>query len=405
MVIQRLGCLRRLCYFVFSLVFCVCAFAQGADRVAALPPLSSADALGAELFERSVSTGMVLVLVRGDEVFFRGYGETAPGSGQVPTPESLLRLCSLSKIFATDLLVKLALAHIVRLDDSLQRFAPLGARVPFRGKPITLADLATHTAGIPREVEPAPRGVPHFTFPDYDTRWRWLPAQHLRSTTGTAALYSNAGFDLLGDALQVAAHKPYPQLLAEQTLTPLHLRQTTFFPTPPQCARLLGTAKDEGPCTSTEATAASSGLYSTAADMAQWLKYLLRSGTPAQHSAAQAVYLLPSNLTSVQGLNHAGEPTGIGLGWMHLLAPDDPSHLVEKTGGGAGFVTYIALNHARDTALFVAFTEGRGSTRFNVFKAANDLLLAVCGLPPMPPEPARPPARPPNRVARRHRPA
>ncbi len=346
---------------------------------------------------------MVLVVVRGKEVFFRGYGETAPGSQQPPTPDSLLRLCSLSKIFASDLLVKLALDHTVRLDDPLQRFAPQPAHVPSRSKPITLGDLVTHTAGLPREVEPTPHGIPHFTFPDSATRWRWLPQQHLRTVPGTAALYSNIGFDLLGDALEAAAHQPYPQLLAERTLTPLHMRQTTFFPTPAQCARMLGTAKDEGPCTSTEATAASSGLYSTTADMAQWLKYLLGTGTLSQNSTAQAVYLLPSKLTSVQGLDHAGEPTGIGLGWMHLLAPEDPSHLVEKTGGGAGFVTYIALNHARGTGMFVAFTEGSRSTRFNVFKAANDLLLAVCGLPPMPPEPPRPPARHTRRTARRHK--
>lgn len=344
---------------------------------------------------------MVLVLVRGNEVFFRGYGETAPGSQQPPTPDSLLRLCSLSKIFATDLLIKLAQAHTVRLDDTLQRFAPLGARVPFRGKPITLADLATHTAGLPRELEPTPRGLAHFTFPDYATRWHWLPNQRLRSIPGTAALYSNISFDLLGDALQAAAHKPYPQLLAERTLLPLNMRQTTFVPTPAQCSRLLVTAKDEGPCTSTEATAASSGLYSTAADMARWLKYLLATGSPAQNPAAQAVYLLPANLTSVQGLDHAGQPTGIGLGWMHLLAPDDPSHLVEKTGGGAGFVTYIALDHARNTALFVAFTEGHGSTHFNVFKAANDLLMTVSGLPPMPPEPVHPATTPVRKRGRR----
>ena len=378
---------------------------QSSRLQVAVPSLSSADALGADLFERSISTGMVLVLVRGDEVFFRGYGETAPGSRQLPTPDSLLRLCSLSKIFASDLLVKLALVHTVRLDASLHRFAPPNARVPFLGKPITLADLATHTAGLPREIEPAPHGVPHFTFPDFATRWRWLPGQHRRTTPRTAALYSNVGFDLLGDALEAAGHEPYPKLLDERTLTPLHMRETTFFPTPAQCARLLGTAKDEGPCTSTQATAASSGLYSTAADMAQWLKYLLGTGSVAQNPAAQAVYLLPSNLTSVKGLDHAGEPTGIGLGWMHLLAPDAPSHLVEKTGGGAGFATYIALNHARNTALFLAVTEGFGSTRFNVFKAANDLLLAVSGLPPMPPEPPRPPAKHIRRTARRHNPA
>lgn len=366
-----------------------------------LPPLSSADALGADLFSHSVSTGMVLVLVRGNEVFFRGYGETAPGSQQPPTPDSLLRLCSLSKIFATDVLVKLTLEHKVRLDDSLQRFAPPGTRVPFRAKPITLGELATHTAGLPRELEPTPRGIPHFTFPDYATRWRWLPMQRLRTVPGTAALYSNIGFDLLGDALQSAAHMPYAQLLTERTLTPLNMHQTTFIPTPAQCARLLLTAHDQGPCTSTEATAASSGLYSTAADMAQWLKYLLRTESPRQNPAAQAVYLLPSKLASIQGLDHAGAPTGLGLGWMHLLAPDDPSHLVEKTGGGAGFATYIAINHTRNTALFMAFTAGSGTTHFNVLKAANDLLLTVSGLPPMPPEPVHAIEHRPRKEARR----
>src|SRR5271155_1265197 len=86
-----------------------------------LPELQSAGALGADLFSQSGSTGMVMVVVRNNEVFFRGYGETVPGSGQLPTADSLLRLCSLTKIFTTDLFVKLVNDKTVRLDDSLQR--------------------------------------------------------------------------------------------------------------------------------------------------------------------------------------------------------------------------------------------------------------------------------------------
>ena len=156
---------------------------------------------------------MVLVVVRNQQVFVRGYGETAPGSGQTPDAHSILRLCSLSKIFATDLLIKLAGDNLVRLDDPLQKFAPPRLIVPSRpGHPITLADLATHTSGLPREVGRAPRDTPHFTFPDYKYRWRWLPAQRLKTVPGTAALYSNVGFDLLGDALEKAAKQPYAKL-------------------------------------------------------------------------------------------------------------------------------------------------------------------------------------------------
>lgn len=370
---------------------------------APLPDTQSIGALGQDLFLQSGSTGMVLVLIRENPVrdnsvrdnlvFFRGYGQTAPGSHQLPTQNSLLRLCSLTKIFTTDVLFKLVADHTVRLDDPLQRYAPSAAIVPKRIQPITLLDLATHTSGLPRELGNAPAGTPAFTFPTYATRWHWLPNQRLRSTPGTAALYSNIGFDLLADALQSAAHKPYAALLAERTLNPLHMHATTFFPNAAQCAQLLHSAFDDGPCTSTEATDGSSGLYSTAADITIWLRYLLRldaPAIPAQPAPAQAVYLMPSQLVSQKGLDHAGEPTGIGLGWIHILPLDSPSHIVEKTGGGAGFQTYIAINHARHTAVFLAATYGPVDTHLNRFLAANKLLLAAAGLPPLPPPAPRP---------------
>jgi D-alanyl-D-alanine-carboxypeptidase/D-alanyl-D-alanine-endopeptidase len=265
--------------------------------------------------------------------------------------------------------------------------------VPKRVHPITLADLATHTSGLPRELGNAPREMPHFTFPDYRTRWRWLSNQRLRSTPGSAALYSNIAFDFLSDALQSAAHKQYAALLAERTLNPLHMDNTTFFPNAAQCSHLLVSDKDEGPCASTEATAGSSGLYSTATDMAIWLKYLLGtvgSGIPTQDPAAQAIYILPSDLVRQKGLDHAGLPTGIGLGWIHLLPIDEPSHIIEKTGGGAGFSTYIAINQSRHTAIFLAATYGPVDTHLNLFNAANKLLLAVAGLPPLPPPSPKP---------------
>jgi D-alanyl-D-alanine-carboxypeptidase/D-alanyl-D-alanine-endopeptidase len=335
---------------------------------------------------------MVLVVVRDDHVFFRGYGETAPNSHLAPTQDSLLRLCSLTKIFTTDVLVKLVADKIVRLDDPLQRYAPAGTVVPKRVRPITLAEMATHTSGLPRELGHAPPNTPHFTFPDYRTRWRWLRNQRLRSTPGTAALYSNVAFDFLGDALQSAAHKQYAALLADRTLNPLQMQHTTFFPNAEQCGQLLVSAHNDGPCVATEATAGSSGLYSTAADMTIWLKYLLRTGDPslpAQDASPQAVFILPSNLVKQKGLDHAGEPTGVGLGWIHILPIDSPSHIVEKTGGGAGFATYIAINHSRRTAIFLAATDGPVETDLNLFNAANKLLLAVAGLPPLPPPPPK----------------
>ena len=360
-------------------------------ETAALPQLQSADPLVAELFRQSASTGMVVVVVRDNETWMQSYGQTYPGSHQKPNADSLLRLCSLSKIMTTDLLVKLAADGRVSLSDPLQKFAPRDVTVPVRtvrglsGRPITLRDLATHTAGLPREIAYPAGDAGHFTFPDYNFRWQWLPGYRLRFLPGSAAHYSNIGFDLLADALSVAAGKPYPQLFAERIAKPLGLRDTTLSPTPGECARLLIGAKNEGQCSDTTAASGSGGMYSTANDMTRWLKYLLDlPGVPMhQDPAATATYIPASELRWTQGLGRAGVPNGIGLGWVHINQPDDPTMIIEKTGGGAGYNTYIALNPARHIGIFVAATEGRHAG-VDFFRGSNDLLIYLAGLAPVP---------------------
>jgi serine-type D-Ala-D-Ala carboxypeptidase/endopeptidase len=359
-------------------------------QTASLPQLQSADPFVADLFRRSGSTGMVVVVVRDHETWMQSYGQTYPGSHQKPNADSLIRLCSLSKIMTTDLLVKLAADGHVSLSDPLQKFAPRNVTVPVRtvrglsGRPITLRDLATHTAGLPREIAYPPGDAGHFTFPDYNFRWQWLPGFRLRTLPGTAAHYSNIGFDLLADALSVAAGKPYPQLFADRIAKPLGLRDTTLNPTPGACARLLIGARNEGRCTDTTAAAGSGGVYSTANDMTRWLEYLLGlPGVPVhQDPAATATYIPSSELRWTQGLGHAGVPTGIGLGWVHISQPDDPAMIIEKTGGGAGYTTYIALNPGRHIGIFVAATEGRHAGA-GIFRESNDLLTYLAGLTPV----------------------
>ncbi len=57
---------------------------------------------------------------------------------------------------------------------------------------------------------------------------------------------------------------------------------------------------------------------------------------------------------------------------------------MEKTGGGGGFTTYIALNPTRQTGVFVATTERKGGSRIELFNEANDLLAALANVPPLP---------------------
>ena len=73
-----------------------------------------------------------------------------------------------------------------------------------------------------------------------------------------------------------------------------------------------------------------------------------------------------------------------------------PSSLLEKTGGGAGFSTYIALSPKQNTGIFLAVTEGVGHGQVDFYHEANNLLAALANVPPLPPR-----ARPAPAVRRR----
>lgn len=62
---------------------------------------------------------MVLVVVRDKEVHLQGFGQGYTGGTTAPGPNSLMRLCALTTIFATDLLVKMMADKTLRLDDAL----------------------------------------------------------------------------------------------------------------------------------------------------------------------------------------------------------------------------------------------------------------------------------------------
>jgi D-alanyl-D-alanine-carboxypeptidase/D-alanyl-D-alanine-endopeptidase len=119
--------------------------------------------------------------------------------------------------------------------------------------------------------------------------------------------------------------------------------------------------------------------------MVKLLQYLLRvPGAPTPPEGEFTIYVQPKQLKSIYGLNHAGDPTGIGLAWIQLGDPATTSMVMEKTGGGAGFETYIALNPQTKTGVFLAATDGKGESTIKFFEESNNLLAALAGVAPLP---------------------
>ena len=219
---------------------CTLAVANGLAH-AADPALNELAGLPVTaMFSSSGAPGMVVALVRGSESLVGGLGETAKGNGQEPTGRSVFRLGSISKVMTGELLAALTVEGKLRLSEPLQRFAPQGKMVPtLDGRAITLLDLATHSAGLPRDIGPAPEGQTFLTWPTEQERWNYISSAKLLWPPATTAAYSNVGYQLLGDAMSAAAGESYSALLLNRLTAPLGMTDTTVRPSEEQCARLM----------------------------------------------------------------------------------------------------------------------------------------------------------------------
>ncbi len=357
----------------------------GKAQIAPDPLLSSqiVDRYAEHIFYGSGATGMALVAIDGNQRVFASFGETRPGNNVRPQKDSLIRIASLSKLLTSEVMVKMAERGQIRLDDPLSKYAPADARVPsYAGQPIRLINLSTHTSGLPREQ---PGGKPHrpvFVWPTRSDRWQWLAGAKLKAAPGTDASYSNLGYDLLGDALARAAGMPYPALLQQLITRPLGMKDTTFTPSPEQCDRLMVAEKGASPCNNTLAAIGSGGVYSTPDDMGRWMQQFLDSAISPrspQVDRMQTLIYRRDQLAKVEGMDVPGRADAIGMGWVYMGPKNGRPGIIQKTGGGGGFITYMAMVPQHNVGVFVVITRSP-LTRFTAMSdGVNDMLAELVG--------------------------
>jgi serine beta-lactamase-like protein LACTB, mitochondrial len=178
--------------------------------------------------------GLSLAVVRnGGLVFATGSG-LADREASVPArAETLYGIGSISKLLTAGVLVRLVSRGVVKLDDPVRRWVP-----EFPDGRVTLAMLATHTAGIRHY-----RGGEAFNREHYESLSEVLPRfihDPLVATPGREYHYSSYGFVLLGVALERAAGKAFPQLVRRLVTGPLGLSRIHPTGTPPEAAVAKG---------------------------------------------------------------------------------------------------------------------------------------------------------------------
>jgi serine-type D-Ala-D-Ala carboxypeptidase/endopeptidase len=132
-------------------------------------------------------------------------------------PDGRFEIGSVTKTMTATLLALLAADGTLALDDGVGRWLPAGANGG-----ITLRQLATHTAGLPRIA-------PNYRPADPDNFWAGftpeLAEEGLRQTAvapGTR-VYSNFGYQLLGLVLERASGQDYSRLITGRLLGPLSM--------------------------------------------------------------------------------------------------------------------------------------------------------------------------------------
>jgi serine-type D-Ala-D-Ala carboxypeptidase/endopeptidase len=146
------------------------------------------------------STGIVAVVSdsAGNRLF--AYGAAGAADKRKLDGDAVFEIGSITKVLTALILADMVARGEVAMSDPVAKYLPAAVKVPeYRGKPITLLDLATYTSGLPNMPD---NGDP---FADYTVEklYAFLSGYTLKYPPGTHYEYANLGF---GRYRQVSTH-------------------------------------------------------------------------------------------------------------------------------------------------------------------------------------------------------
>jgi CubicO group peptidase (beta-lactamase class C family) len=271
----------------------------------------------------------------GQNVVMRTY---AAAGFTAPAPDAEYEIGSVTKTFTAALLADAVVGGRMQLADPLQLYAPPKVTAPeYDGQPIELVHLATHTAGLPKQMPLGSRPLNSTTNKEV---WQYLNTATLASAPGETFSYSNVGFALLG--LAIVRHEGVSlEKLYKTTITgPLGMPDTRLSLNRDQAARLLqgygpgGAAVPHGALAFPGENAAGA-LHSTLPNMMRYMGFGLGL-FDVELNQTRPVMFTP---------RHAEDQAGVqvGLAWDIRALPSGQGFSYAKEGETNGFSSYIAF--------------------------------------------------------------
>lgn len=248
-----------------------------------------ASQLDAEHDRATTGAGFAFALVVDGEIaLLHSRGVADLENQRVATPDTIYRVASVTKTFTASAIMALRDEGKLGLGDSLATHLPeLDVVYPHRdASPIRVEQVLTHSAGLMRSGPYAELARPS-TEADLAEAMR-MP---LTSDPGMGHRYSNFGFALLGLVVSREGGMPYRDFVRTRLLEPLGMTSSGFDLTRLPAERLaVGYRQGSGghgrggltpvPMSGNGAGEAAGGLYSSARDMAAYLRLQLRAWPP-----------------------------------------------------------------------------------------------------------------------------
>ncbi len=239
----------------------------------------------AALAEQKLPGAVVVVGRRDGVVFRRAYGRRAIIPAPLPmTEDTIFDLASLTKPMVTASLIQYLIeAGRLNLDDRVSKHVPEFAS---RGKKaITVRQLLTHTGGLPivNPLEEYAEGPARGLERVLDTRLEFAPGERYH--------YGDLGYIVLGVLIERVSGEPLDRLATRILFEPLGMRETGYRPSRSLLSRIAPTElAEERPIPLIHgdvhdprahllgAVAGNAGVFSTAADMARFARFMLGEG-------------------------------------------------------------------------------------------------------------------------------
>ena len=310
-------------------------FGHGVTRAQSPATLDEIEKLAAAEFAKEPTGSLNIAIVSGGKVVWtKSYGYADIEKKTPATADTVYRIGSITTQFTALMLLQLAAEGKVHLADPVAKYFPEVNKIPSTfayAPPITLVQLATHTAGLASE----PDDVGYTKGPV--SEWEKsliaaLPSARYIYEPGTRVNFSNIGSAILGAALSRAANRPYVEYVEERIFRPLKMTHTAFEPDSRILANIakgyeVKAGKPDAEVSEKEHQGRgykvpNGAVYTTVGDLAQFVAFELGQG-PAEVLPAKALDENFKRLIALVDERPTYLASGYGIGFRFRAQGDD----------------------------------------------------------------------------------